>query len=188
MAREYFDESLFVDGSSVLNSDEVGVSNDADQFLVEKYGIPTSTVCSDKISINPPVPCGGINIYTMNKRNKETRQTYRFRQINVSDALESEPIEIAELKDSKIALDVNPNISSLECAIMTKYFAVHNDIVITHGLYRLIEPHFQDGRAWFLTEGLEDTIVQNSLGELIKNKEILNVPNVSYFGPAIDLY
>lgn len=204
----YYDESLFVDGIAIKNYDPVGVSNRADEYLVKKYGKDTRPICvGTQAAVNPVVPCKGINIYTMNRRHRITRRVYGYSKINVSsDKSNVTPIVIGE-RVPNVVYDHNKYLTPVEMAIMLKYHSmtlansddVNKDtLAITPRLYHTVAEHFEHAdycparsdrcaRKWFETES-EDTVVQMPNREVIFRNEIINLPDLTFYGPEATIH
>lgn len=188
MSSLLFDESLFVDGSILNGYDNIGVSNKADKFLVEKYQKKTVAICGESISINPKFPCNKINIYTMDNKNKSNNvKFYSFNQINVVNDI-GVKIYVGELKTVERPFDISETLSSYESAVMVKYFAMKVPISITQALYLIIKKHFQDDKSWFnINRNEQNTnIIQYKNNEIGFKNTILNVPTITYFSDPIN--
>lgn len=181
-----FDESIFVDGSILNGFENIGYSNRADKFLIEKYTTSTMAICGTSISINPQSSCNKINIYTMNSKNKENNvRFYSFNQINVVNDI-GEEIYIGELKTAAKPFHTNAELTSFEAAIMIKYFAMQVPISITQELYLKIHKHFQDGRSWFNTNRNEKNSIQHKSNEIGVGNIIINIPTITFNSTPIN--
>lgn len=190
----WFDETIFTNGFSIKDYDTIIVSNKADKYLVERLGktacmgTENSIKCeSTIINLNPRVPCKDINIFTINKSNKQVLETVSFNQISVIDAdVNVTRIDFGEHKEGNIY--TVGTLNSIESAIMIKYFAINAPIFITKHLYHFIHKQFKDKRQWFLFNTDINGKIQNSRGELTDNNEIIELLNLSYTGPSVNLY
>lgn len=203
----YYDESLFVDGIAIKNYDPIGVSNRADEYLVKKYGKDTRPICvGTKAAVNPIVPCKGVNIYTMSRRHRVVHRVYSYSKIRVSrDDTNATPITIDE-RIPNVVYDYNKDLTPVEMAIMLKYHSMtlanrgngNSDILkITPRLYHTVYEHFehtdycpsrsdQCARNWFDTES-EDSMVQMSNRELVYQNQIINLPDLTFYGPEVTI-
>lgn len=102
-ANVVFDETLFTDGFSIRDSDRVVTYNAADRYLAQRLGKRVSFVVVDAysqslcpradpsdntrrartVNINPPVPCFGLNVYTMNALSKTALRTVPYNRVAV---------------------------------------------------------------------------------------------------------
>lgn len=198
----YYDESLFVDGIAIKNYDPVGVSNRADEYLVKRYGKSTRPICAaSQAAVNPVVPCKGVNIYTMSRRHRATRRVYAYSKIRVSGSNATTPITVGEMTPN-VVYDYNKDLTPLEMAIMLKYHSMtlanrdggddddDTPLTITRRLYHTVSEHFEradrctDGcaRDWFDT-GSEDSVVQTPNREIVHRNRIINLPDLTFYGP-----
>lgn len=204
----YYDESLFVDGIAIKNYDPVGVSNRADEYLVKKYGKDTRPICvGTQAAVNPIVPCKGVNIYTMSRRHRVTHRVYGYSKIRVSsDKSNTTPITIGE-QIPNIVYDYNEYLTPVEMAIMLKYHSMtlangdnvnNNTLAITPRLYHTVYEHFehadycpsrpdQCARDWFETES-QDSVVQMPNREVIFQNRIINLPDLTFYGPDATIH
>lgn len=199
---EYFDETIFTDGTTFLMNSygTVNAFNNADRYLLGRLGITVGDDCSGDttkpvidqnetiiVNLNPRRPCRGINIYSMdmlNKNNSQIQQVVSFNQISIFDGDTNVPIYIGEHVEGNIY--TVGSLTSFESAIMVKYFAINNSIFITRHLFNFIKRHFRDHRSWFNYNSIG--IVQNTNGELVdSNNEIINIPDLTISQPAIFL-
>ena len=194
-----FDESIFVDALSFMSVDVIGVSNRADERLVRVHGKTPGTICaSSHVALNPPSPCRGVNIHSMNSDCKPVYRTNSFNQITVTEdrsencvpiSLEHIGMNVVDNDDIEIVdnipvlsrvFDVNTELTSFELAVIVKYLAVNFKITITRRLYYIVSALFVDSRSWFIVHGIENTVVQTFNQKLIMNNRILNVPYLLY--------
>lgn len=193
----YYDESLFVDGIAIKNYDPIGVSNRADEYLVKKYGKDTRPICvGTQAAVNPIVPCKGVNIYTMSRRHRATRRVYSYSKIRVSsDKSNATPITIGEQMPN-VVYDYNKDLTPVEMAIMLKYHSMtlanrgdnNNTLTITPRLYHTVSEHFEPDRCarnWFDTE---DSVVQMPNRELVYQNQIINLPDLTFYGPEVTIH
>lgn len=204
----YYDESLFVDGIAIKNYDPIGVSNRADEYLVKKYGKDTRPICvGTQAAVNPVVPCKGVNIYTMSRRHRVTHRVYSYSKIRVSsDKANATPITIGEQMPN-VVYDYNKDLTPVEMAIMLKYHSMtlanrdsgdNITLTITPHLYHTVSEHFehtdycpsrsdQCARNWFDTES-EDSVVQMPNRELVYQNRIINLPDLTFYGPEATIH
>lgn len=193
-----FNDSIFISHFNFHPYQQINVFNNADKFLVDKAGLPTSSSCrlqvkgreqhlsSSKIlNINPKNICRGTNLYTLNMRNKRLTHVAPFSPItvyddNVATEKTATPLVIGEFHP-ELLYDVNFHLSSFESAVMLKYYATNNDNVhITRGLFTFASRHFNsDKRKWFSIKSDKRSvygIVQTKRKELVSlhTGEILN--------------
>lgn len=168
----FYDESIFVDGMSLRGTNEIGVNNRADRFLVTRLGKQASESVCAKVSLNSYNMCNGVNIYTLSKTNKHMFRVYPYNRVIISSGLETETYPIRNVTVSEppgvepcpntrldsttepvaipYVFDINPELTDYEQAIMIKYYAIHYRVTITRQLYHTIFTYFQDGRSWFV--------------------------------------
>lgn len=205
----YYDESLFVDGIAIKNYDPVGVSNRADEYLVKKYGKDTRPICvSTQAAVNPVVPCKGVNIYTMNRRHRVTHRVYGHSKIRVTadKTNTTTPITIGE-RTPNVVYDYNKELTPLEMAIMLKYYSMslaNRDradddtplVAITPHLYHTVSEHFERAdycadrcaRNWFEIESEDSVVVQTPDRELVFKNRIINLPDLTFYGPEATIH
>lgn len=111
-ANTVFDETLFTDGFSIRDRSRVTVYNASDRYLAERLGKTVRAIRADgfggsvdgacplggdteteeatmsgtaggTVNVNPPVPCAGLNVYTMNALNKPSLRTVPYRRVIV---------------------------------------------------------------------------------------------------------
>lgn len=191
---------------SVQNNDNDDDGSDYDIDNINRYeatidndlNIPGSTLPKTLINFNPRIPCMGVNIYTMDMTNKQIQYAETFNIISVidSDDLSGDaniPIKILLIGDheSSCVYTINPMLTPFEHAIMLKYYAIQGvDVQITRSLYALVHRYFRDTRIWF-TRAHRGSF-QTYLGEIYaeartnSNPEILNIPRLEVWGPAIE--
>lgn len=204
----YYDESLFVDGIAIKNYDPVGVSNRADEYLVKKYGKNTRPICvGTQAAVNPIVPCKGVNVYTMSRRHRVTHRVYGYSKIRVSsDKSNTTPITIGEYI-ANVVYDYNEELTPVEMAIMLKYHSMtlansdnvdNNTLAITTRLYHTVSEHFEHtdycpgrtdrcARNWFEIES-KDSVVQMPNREVIFQNRIINLPDLTFYGPEATIH
>lgn len=195
MSDSYFDETIFTYGESLVGFPKINVYNKADAFLVSKQNIEVCNLCSSIdtsqqasdsiiVNLNPRGLCMGVNIYSMNPTNKKIKKLVNFNQISVFDGESPTPIEIEEYNPDQIY--TVGSLTTLESAIMLKYYAINNpNVYISRHLYLFVKKHFQDNRAWFNYKSIG--IVQNHNRELVMDDEILNVPIVTFYSDPINI-
>lgn len=186
------------------NDDDDGSDYDIDNInryeatIDNDLNIPGSTLPKTLINFNPRIPCMGVNIYTMDMTNKQIQYAETFNIISVidSDDLSGDaniPIKILLIGDheSSCVYTINPMLTPFEHAIMLKYYAIQGvDVQITRSLYALVHRYFRDTRIWF-TRAHRGSF-QTYLGEIYaeartnSNPEILNIPRLEVWGPAIE--
>lgn len=212
-ARHYFDESLFVDGLAIRDYDPIGVSNRADEYLVRRYGKGARPICiGTAAAVNPASPCAGVNIYTMSRRHRVVHRVYRLGRIRVvGDARRAVPITIAEPVPDSV-YDFNADLTPVEMAIMLKYYAMtlarREDDASTAGsgaddasvpveisshLYHTVFAYFDHADSHtggshrnaldWLDDDLTDALVQLPNREVVHRNRIVNVPDLTFFGP-----
>lgn len=202
--RRELNLAIVDDKMSLLNSgDDDDDDVDMNQYEVTfesktNLSIPGSTLPKTLINFNPRIPCMGVNIYTMDMTNKQIQHAETFNIISVidSDDLSGDagtPIKILLIGDheSLCVYTINPMLTPFEHAIMLKYYAIQGiDVQITRSLYALVHRYFRDTRIWF-TRAHRGSF-QTYLGEIYaearpnSNPEILNMPRLEVWGPAID--
>lgn len=208
----YYDESLFVDGLAIRNYDPIGVSNRADEYLVRRCGKATRPICiGTAAAVNPVSPCTGVNIYTMSRRHRVVHRVYRLGKISVvGDARRAVPITIAEPAPNGV-YDFNAELTPLEMAIMLKYYSMtlarrEDDadagsgvddagglVQISSHLYHTVFAYFDHSDSFtdgsyrnalnWLDDELNDSVVQLPNRELVHRSRIVNVPDLTFFGP-----
>lgn len=194
---EYYDETIFTDGRSLQKFAQVNAFNRADIYLLELNGIAAiGYQCDGRIdkstnsiaNINPRQPCRGINIYTLNMLNKKISQVEPFNQITIFNGEDGIPIDLVEYTPETIY--TIGQLTCLESAIITKYYAINNEnVIITRALYNYIRPHIQDQRNWFNNiNDIDVGYVQNANKELIHKSEIVSMPMNTFSGPEIHLH
>lgn len=199
MANSYFDETIFTHAETLHGEfTKINVYNAADAYLVYKQGLVAGDGCipfdennssleTDEIvaNLNPRSPCMGVNIYSLMPLNLQINKMVMFNQISVYDGETTTPLEIGEHQPGQIY--TIGTLTEFESAIMLKYFAINNsDVYVTKHLYSYVKKYFQDNRSWFNYNSIG--VVQNHNKELIFDDEIINVPNVTLFSEAIDIY
>lgn len=211
--NSYFDESLFVDGLAVKNYDIVGVSNRADEFLVEKHGkraTPVHVGC--RAAVNPTSPCAGVNVFTMSRKHRVVHRVYNFGKIRVAgDAKHVVPITIADPVPD-VVYDFNKNLTPVEMAVMLKYYSMSSanrrdvagddddtqTVRISSHLYHTVFEFFDDSdyspggsirnaRNW-LDDILNNSLVRLPSREIVYRNQIVNVPDLTFFGPQADIH
>lgn len=188
------------------NDDDGDADDDDDTYNVNQYDntsdtdltIPGSTLPKTLINFNPRIPCMGVNIYTMDMTNKQIQHAETFNIISVidSDDLSGDadtPIKILLIGDheSTCVYTINPTLTPFEHAIMIKYYAIQGvDVQITRSLYALVHRYFRDTRIWFTRahRGSFQTYLGEIYAEARPNSfpEILNMPRLEVWGPAIE--
>nr|AHW98260.1 GrBNV_gp97-like protein [Nilaparvata lugens endogenous nudivirus] len=218
--KRFYDESIFVDGLSLHGVTEIGVNNRADKFLVERFNNKRATSICAKMTLNALNAiddCSGVNIYTLDSKNKHTLRVYPFNQIRVGKCdgesiLEIKRLEIEQppgvvapstslmmLSKNKVSttevesipfiLDMNTALTQLEHAIMIKYYALHNKVTITNRLFHTIANYLNDSRVWFDNTLCQDTIVQRRGTLYMGDRELLDdLPTLPYEGETLTLY
>lgn len=172
----YFDESVFENGFSLRAFSTLIVSNRADAYLGErlKKRVIVAKTCADEsdtdaVNVNARVPCRGINVYTMDASSKRLLRSAGYKQIVVLTTYDTDnarPLHIGEHIGEPYVYDINSDLTSLESAIMLKYYAVSTSmdearpVFVTRTLYRYAREKFVDTRAWFRfdddDEGFDD--------------------------------
>lgn len=185
----YFDETIFTCGESFSEFTKINVYNEADAFLVAKHGMESGTECTSRddefvANLNPRGICSGINIYSMDPRNKLVKKIANFNQISIYNGETNTPIAIGEHQPGQV-YDVGL-LTPFESAIMLKYFAINNtDVYITSHLHAVVEKYLYSGRAWF--NHVSRGVVRNHKNELILNNEIINVPTLTFASDDVDI-
>lgn len=156
---EIYDDSVFNDGIIFDAYDRVGVSNRADQYLLERLSKITTKQCDPTVSIslNPPISCLGVNVYSMDVSRKQIQEFYRFNTIYVV-TIEYMPfktlrmVTLEEFTENSI-YDLETNsydrLTPFEAAIMLKWYSYKNHVFITQNLYHYTKKEFRDERNWF---------------------------------------
>lgn len=186
MKQSYFDETIFTSGESLFKYPEINAYNDADEYLLKRQNIPVGSpdeITSTGVNLNPRHPSLGIDIYSINNNNISNGKNVPFNQILIYDGETTTPIVIGEHVSGQIY--TVGQLTSLESAIMLKFYAVNNpNVYITKHLYAYVEPYFQDARGWFRETSIG--ITQNNKKELILNNEILNIPPLNFSSDPIN--
>lgn len=198
--NSYFDESVFLDGwifKRPRNVHPVSVFNRADSFILKNvHGVSTIETCqigNNNYSLNPINPCARINVYSLDNRHSSTYNLYTHKIINVihDSAASNERLRIINLDvlneiENYEILDSNPDLTSLESAIMLKFYSLqiaNNDIYksrqslnITATLYHKVSLWFEfDSRQWFAFDRT-NLLVRSFNGEYVYKNKIINDP------------
>ena len=212
----YFDESVFVDGWIFKNSNTeypVSVFNRADDFILKQvHGIPTIETCQigdNNYSLNPVNPCARVNIYSLDNRHSSTNIVYAHKPINVVHdsavidgnlrIINFEKLSIGRADDDSIEVfDSDASLTSLESAIMLKFYALqltNNNVYkhkqclnITATLYHKIAMWFESNAHQWFTFDRTDLLVRNFNGEYIYRDTVINNPislPVSYYDKSL---
>ena len=221
-----FDESIFVDGFSFLNYENIKISNKADEFLIKNKFKNKKIFYSCKnlidISINSwASPCSNKNIYTLYKKDSflpmKIYKIYNntpiivscFNDYNDDDDDDDDDrnynkeiynkidlISYNKLKkqNNTVFLKDNVDLSSLEKAILLKYYSIANEpsnnnnnnnnnekkikIKISFKLYEKIYEYFYEkfDRIWFNFD-LQNKLIEKENKEIYLNDELVNIPN-----------
>lgn len=177
---ELFDESVFHDFSAFKNFNIIGVSNEADKFLLRNSRLKIVKPCNQnaQITLNPIQPCRGVNVYSMKFKTSTFTNLLTFKEIYVKKIDNVTPIEIKEYEPNK-NYTINKKLTNLESAIMIKYYAFIAPIIISYELYTIIKSEFIDYREWFILDDIP--IIQNINHELEFKSNLLNKPNLHFY-------
>lgn len=189
----YFEESIFTTGFIFKTHTNVAVSNQADKYLVERFDKQTTSACdaAATISVNPKLACRGINIYTLSAMNVKIGQMLPFNQIRVIGneaafmSREKKTLTIDEY-ERNIIYSLNNDLTSIEAAIMIKYYAINHQVFITNELYHYIEKEFKDYRKWFHYSFIGNLQKENH--EIVNEHGLLiNRPQIMFVGPIVTI-
>lgn len=196
---DYFDEGIFDENGFCKSYNIVAATNKADEFLIKKHGkIPTQPCnLNAKVSLNPHLPCFGMNLYSMNVGGKQVLKSCKFHKIFVTEQnstnllhiseynkLENTSSEVNDINMHFVVYGYNKDLTPLESAIMLKYYTRYSNIYITIELYLYVKNQFQDGKDWFVIPCLG--IVKDENCELYENDILLNVYKLELTEQAID--
>lgn len=200
----YFDESVFIDGwvfKNARNAYPISVFNRADSFILKTVHnisvIETCQIGDNAYSLNPINPCARVNIYSLDNRHSSTHNVYPRTLITVihDSAIINLPIrkiDLVSLIDETCVYDANPDLSSLESAIMLKFYSLqiansddaypnlNNRLYITATLYHKVMFWFEsDKHPWFYFDR-SNISIRNVNGEYIYKNSIINDPSSVY--------
>lgn len=151
-----FDESIYCNMFTFYHFEIVNVFNKADKFILERQNHKISYLkCDSELSINPLNSNSAVNIYTVNKSNKIPQAIYHFFPIEIVLNIESnkdlivKPLNV-EIFQENVIYDYNKSLTSIESAIMIKYYSIKYNLKITKQLFYFIYEQFMnDNRVWF---------------------------------------
>lgn len=139
------------------------------------------------ININPSFPCRGINIYTLNIINKDVISTLPYNRITVDNSGNFYPIYIGE--PTQIGSDrfTIGELSSLESALMLKYFAIRGPVAVSVELYLLVNRYFVDYRSWFSFSSDLGVLETPNHSLLVEGRPIELYESIQFSGRSIEL-
>lgn len=193
---DYFDESVFCNNDYFKNYENISVSNKADEFLIKKLGKKTSKSCSlnSQISLNPTSSCFGINLYSMNVCGKQVLNTCKFNKLYVTDQKSTNLLQISEYNklenenddftSHNVIYGYNKELTSIESAIILKYYTRYSNIYITIKLYLYIKNQFKDGKNWFFVPNLG--IIKDENNYLYDENYLLDMFTIQLSDKSID--
>lgn len=171
--------------------DRINNTIDADQPISEDEddGEQPNDNRSDNrvININPSFPCRGINIYTLNIINKDVISTLPYNRITVDNSGDFYPIYIGEPTQIGSARFTIGELSSLESALMLKYFAIRGPVAISVELYMLVNRYFVDYRSWFSFSSDLGVLETPTHSLLVEGRPIELYDSIQFYGPPIEL-
>lgn len=200
----YFDESVFIDAWVFKNSriaNPISVFNKADSFIMKTvHKLPVIETCQlgdSNYSLNPVNPCARVNIYSLDNRHSSTHNVYSrtlFTVIHDSSIinLPTRGIDFEPLMPDKPRIyDANPELSSLESAIMLKFYSLQianidgydsykKSLNITSSLYHKVSYWFEnDKHPWFVFNR-SNVSIRNFNGEYLYKNDVINDPSLLY--------
>lgn len=190
----YYDESVFIDCFIYRKMKQpIAVFNGADKFLLSRYNLPIREKCQETlIALNPVNPCADLNMFSLSKKYSFNNFVYRHSVVHVvRQTSETDIFKAITFEDPAydIIYDVNNELTSMEMAIMVKFYSLqcaayketdpsdsNNLVKITATLYHTIAKWFyDDDRNWFRFDN-QSAIMRNAIGHNLKNGQLINAP------------
>lgn len=186
-----FDESVFKSGSLFVGLPSICVYNNADQFLVKRLGLDTSLTAG--VHLNPDKPTIGLNVYSMRTwPNHVMSKVVSLQMPNIITvgmcSSDSRPIDCDEY-DSTVVYTINPYMTTLESAIMLKFYAINfNNVRASAELRALVDSYFDADRDWFSTENCTLIFQHPNKQKFNEHGKDVILPPLNFYDPEMMVF